>query len=310
MTHIEVLKQMIEALNEETSTQQEAIEAGLQAIADLEKQEPVAINSVLQKVMARLADLLDDDKFNEIEGIVKAGGYTHPQPKAELNPDWSLLEATQESLREHMARIKELEAQPKAEQEPVTLPSAATKEANDAIETMLAKYNWPANAQNAGRAGWEAARKYFAEIHPQPKAELNPDWSLLEATQESLREHMARIKELETQLKTEQEPVAWLQIGVGPLHDGDLIARTTKPKEWNSEWWRFEPLYTHPQPKAEQSPLTFKQMDDLIDNCPKYLGRFSTKDPNGQVNYYELIQAVEKAQGIGDKAFRTTPNDA
>ena len=222
MTHIEVLKQMIEALNEETSTQQEAIEAGLQAIADLEKQEPVAINSVLQKVMARLADLLDDDKFNEIEGIVKAGGYTHPQPKAELNPDWSLLEATQESLREHMARIKELE----------------------------------------------------------------------------------------TQLKTEQEPVAWLQIGVGPLHDGDLIARTTKPKEWNSEWWRFEPLYTHPQPKAEQSPLTFKQMDDLIDNCPKYLGRFSTKDPNGQVNYYELIQAVEKAQGIGDKAFRTTPNDA
>jgi hypothetical protein len=51
----------------------------------------------------------------------------------------------------------------------------------------------------------------------------------------------------------EQKPVAWLQIGVGPLHEGDVIARTTKPKEWNSEWWKFEPLYTTP---PQRKPLT------------------------------------------------------
>ena len=53
--------------------------------------------------------------------------------------------------------------------------------------------------------------------------------------------------------KPEQEPVAWLQIGVGPLHEGDVIARTTKPKEWNPEWWKFEPLYTSP---PQRQPLT------------------------------------------------------
>ena len=44
----------------------------------------------------------------------------------------------------------------------------------------------------------------------------------------------------------EQEPVAWLQICLAPLHEGDVIARTTKPTKWNPEWWRFEPLYTTP----------------------------------------------------------------
>jgi hypothetical protein len=47
-----------------------------------------------------------------------------------------------------------------------------------------------------------------------------------------------------------QEPVAWLQVGLAPFHDGDVIARTSKPKAWNPEWWRFEPLYTTP-PAAE-----------------------------------------------------------
>ena len=51
----------------------------------------------------------------------------------------------------------------------------------------------------------------------------------------------------------EQEPVAWLQIGLAPLHEGDVIARTTKPTKWNPEWWRFEPLYTTP---PQRKPLT------------------------------------------------------
>jgi len=57
----------------------------------------------------------------------------------------------------------------------------------------------------------------------------------------TVTEHEEILKQLEA-----QEPVAWLQIGLAPLHDGVVIARTTKPKKWNPEWWRFEPLYTAP----------------------------------------------------------------
>ena len=41
-----------------------------------------------------------------------------------------------------------------------------------------------------------------------------------------------------------------------------------------------------------------QQMDAMIDGCPKYHGRFSTKDPDGKLNYYELIRAIEAAHGI------------
>ena len=87
--------------------------------------------------------------------------------------------------------------------------------------------------------------------------------------------------------KPEQEPVAWLQIGVGPLHEGDVIARTTKPKEWNPEWWKFEPLYTSP---PQRQPLTEEQLDVLA------------LDDDGLPNsHLEFARAIEAAHGIGDK---------
>ena len=49
-----------------------------------------------------------------------------------------------------------------------------------------------------------------------------------------------------TAIEQAEKPVAWLQIGLAPFHDGVVIARTTKPAAWNPEWWRFEPLYTAP----------------------------------------------------------------
>jgi hypothetical protein len=44
---------------------------------------------VIQRIMARLAYLLDDDKFNEIEGMVLSAGYSPPaaQPSAPLTED-------------------------------------------------------------------------------------------------------------------------------------------------------------------------------------------------------------------------------
>ena len=91
-----------------------------------------------------------------------------------------------------------------------------------------------------------------------------------------------------------QEPVAWLQIGVGPLHEGDVIARTTKPKEWNPEWWKFEPLYTTPPQRKpldkepEQEPVGVFQEDDYI-------------------GYVRLVPHQQAVLKNGDKLYTTPP---
>lgn len=56
---------------------------------------------------------------------------------------------------------------PAQDSQPVALPTEASEEANKAIRSMLLEYNYPANPQNAGRAGWRAARLYTS---PQPES--------------------------------------------------------------------------------------------------------------------------------------------
>jgi hypothetical protein len=48
----------------------------------------------------------------------------------------------------------------------VELPTEASEAANDAIRAMLKEYDHPSSPQNAGRAGWRAARLYAS--HPAP----------------------------------------------------------------------------------------------------------------------------------------------
>jgi hypothetical protein len=90
-----------------------------------------------------------------------------------------------------------------------------------------------------GRVGWieydsflvKEAITAIKEALAQPAD--NPygyDWSMLEAAQESLREHMARIKELEAQLaQPAQEPVACVMgtyggmFVVGPLNPAIVL---------------------------------------------------------------------------------------
>jgi hypothetical protein len=55
--------------------------------------------------------------------------------------------------------------------------------------------------------------------------------------------------------------------------------------------------YTYTTP-PQRKPLTDEEMDAVINGCPKYHGRFSTKDLDGKLNYYELVRAVEAAHGI------------
>jgi hypothetical protein len=80
--------------------------------------------------------------------------------------------------------------------------------------------------------------------HPaaQPAVQEGRDWSLLEATQESLREHMAEIKRLKAaQPAPVQEPVAWVN------HGENRITRATG-------WDGYGALYTTP-PAPQPVPV-------------------------------------------------------
>jgi hypothetical protein len=51
----------------------------------------------------------------------------------------------------------------------------------------------------------------------------------------------------------EPEPVAWMQISVSDdFCVGARIPRRDHPKEYNPEWWKFEPLYTTPPDAAKK----------------------------------------------------------
>lgn len=74
--------------------------------------------------------------------------------------------------------------------------------------------------------------------------------------------------------------VAWLQIGIG-VHEGTRIARTHPPEKWNSEWWRFEPLYLRPAAESE------KRFDH---------GRWIRDNYQDYPNISTLISAMNKAE--------------
>lgn len=97
------------------------------------------------------------------------------------------------------------------------------------------KYDWEFDTSDLERFA-----KLVAEHERKQAQQAEQDWSMLEATQESLREHMARIKELESQLAQQAEPVAW--------YDEKGVI-TPNPLKFS------KPLYTSPptrQPMTEE----------------------------------------------------------
>ena len=87
---------------------------------------------------------------------------------------------------------------------------------------------------------------------PQPAQERHGyDWSMLDAAQKSLCEHMAQIKELEEALsQPEQEPVLWM------MPDGNTADK------WALQFYggqKGKPLYTTP-PKREWVGLTDEEI--------------------------------------------------
>jgi hypothetical protein len=82
------------------------------------------------------------------------------------------------------------------------------------------------------------------------------DWSLLEATQESLREHMAEIKRLKAIIEAaeKQEPYGYVSIGNSP------VFRKEKP-----EIGRWKTVYTTP-PAAQPAPV----QDPVLQEIEQY----------------------------------------
>lgn len=53
---------------------------------------------------------------------------------------------------------------------PGAVPLESSQAASDAIDAMLAEYNYPSNTKNAARAGWRACRLYSAPKPQEPGA--------------------------------------------------------------------------------------------------------------------------------------------
>lgn len=122
--------------------------------------------------------------------------------------------------------------------------------------------------------GIEAERDALkAELAKHQSSEFHPDWSMLQACQDGLREHMGMIKEREADLKEqgedfqklsadyhalhrelqslkEQEPVAWMyKDSCGKYKTPFLELRPDVPGY--HKCWIPEPLYAQPIPAKE-----------------------------------------------------------
>ena len=167
------------------------------------------------------------------------------EPAVQEGRDWSLLEATQESLREHMAEIKRLKAaQPAPVQDEFDIRGMlASKltcwnrlketEANELV-ALVASLSQPAPVQSCYCPNCEAMGKELAALKAQPAP-------VQELT--NLQRHEQNVQKfLAAQPTPVQEPVACVQ-------DLDEVKRKHLVYEKGMDW--KDPLYTTP-PAAQQ----------------------------------------------------------
>ena len=139
---------------------------------------------------------------------------------------------------------------------------------------------------NAWREETAAELRRLHEVNAEQLAKPEQDWSLLKATQESLCEHQARIKELEAQIvqyvslisegKTLQEPVAWM------LPDyGDVLSAS----EADGTGIYNVPLYTAP-PRKEWVGLTEDEIKNIMQRWR-----------NGYIDIKDVEQLLKEKNG-------------
>ncbi len=121
-------------------------------------------------------------------------------------------------------------------------------------------------------------------------AEQQRDWSLLEATQDSLREHMAEVKRLKALLEQSapaQELTDWER--VAKVQDAKLRAMCNDPGAFEKLCElmdRYETLRPTPPAAQPAVPLTDGQIHTLWRNHPN------------RTNIVDVVRAIEAAHGI------------
>ena len=86
----------------------------------------------------------------------------------------------------------------------------------DTPESHIVKWSIPVDPNNFG----------------EPLAQPEQDWDLLAATQESLREHQARIKKLEAQLAQPKQEFKYTPYGLRSDENGKLSIGEISQREW------------------------------------------------------------------------------
>jgi hypothetical protein len=128
-------------------------------------------------------------------------------------------------------------------------------------------------------------------------AEDGRDWSLLEATQASLREHMFEVRRLRAlaQPVPDAEPVAWMtrrkRDGTKTLPMGEATTNRAYAEQYKE--WEWMPLYAAAHPQPAPQPLTEQQVwrSDAIMELNAHAGLAMRW-------LMELVRAIEQAHGI------------
>lgn len=177
--------------------------------------------------------------------------------------------------------------------------------AQQALEALEAMQSYAAAERKGLRICDEAITALRAAL-----AEDARDWSLLEATQESLREHMAEIQQMRATLAqpaaSGERPTAWLYRGIkadGSEHGPHLVWNPAYMDAMSaSKGAKATPLYATAQPAPARAPLTDAQLwqSDEIMSLNADLGW-----PMETIVMF--CRAVERAHGIGTPAKEAPP---
>ncbi len=155
--------------------------------------------------------------------------------------DWSLLEATQSSLREHMAEIRRLRA--------------LLEQALEALETDTVSLNAINNVAALLRAALEQPER------PELRELLIGAAAMaVAAERKGVYQGASWVADavLEQEEQTEQEPAARVLQTVGQYHNGRFVAEVETARRLRDG----ESLYTHP-PRREWQGLTEEKIEVL-----------------------------------------------
>lgn len=121
---------------------------------------------------------------------------------------------------------------------PVALPMPGSPEASAMIDTMLERYQYPANMKNAARAGYEAARALLATPHPAPKLNTQSDLGgdTVAAATRYVENYTVATGAATVKVLSKKERAMIFDAVIGLLSDKSFIASLTAPEPTMPQW--------------------------------------------------------------------------